>query len=1507
MRIAGAISAAYLAVLGAFAYEIPLDDAVFAAARWAGNGANLHGANLSAEPSEARTVRAGDGTAIYHVVSMEGGGYMILSAENRITPVIAFSDNGEFVESDENPLYSLLAGDMPLRLEMVENAGERNAGGRTLAAAGAAETEAFPGAQAEWDSLLSRGRTLAAVTGLDSVPDTRVAPLLKTKWGQSTVWDKTDRESKTFYNYYTPNNYVCGCVATATAQIMKYHRHPTASIEARTFECAVDGVWTNLTTKAGMFSWDAMPLVPKNLSTITVAQREAVGKLMYNVGVACEMSYKSGGSGSSLATACKSLKSLFGYESAFFIYVDNTGKYDGKFPDWELALENGILANLDYRKPVGLSISSTAGSLSGHAVVADGYGYSSASTLYVHVNMGWSGSNDAWYALPEIYEYDRVRAISYNIFPDEQGEIVSGRTLDDYDNPIAGAVVKALDPKGVEAAVATSDAKGLYALLVPSSAGYTIKAETDLKSGTTHVDVGTSLGQSFDGVYSLDPTIYTIGNRWGEDIYLSGKDGMHVVDFYPNGGAISGNPTLQMASLAFWGEEPQALLKNEYVREGYQFAGWALTSDGDVAYADEAVISVTGDLILYAKWVRIGFPVVYKPGANGTGQEESDVKAFGEDLQLKGAIFTRTGYRQTGWSTTDGGSLAYTLSSYYTANAALTLYPFWRAETYKVTLDRQGATSGTASVTATYGSSMPSITRPTRTGFEFGGYFSGENGTGVKYYNADGTSARAWDVAGAATLYAKWNPVAYTVTLDRQSGSGGTASVAVPYNDPMPEIEIPERDGYSFDGYFSGKKGAGTKYYNADGTSAHTWDRTRAATIYAKWTAKSYKVTLDPEGGSGGTETVDATYASAMPAMTRPVRAGYEFGGYFSGRNGSGARYYNGDGTSARAWDLAGEATLYAHWRAFDLTCGEPSVYEGDDLEITVFGGSANSASSVKLYIAYETATVADLDLAKGRVDGVAPKGGLKFPLTLEWAAGDSGVKTVAIPVKADKTVEADETLLLQIGDPLGLQLGEMRDCIVTINDAGYDDLAAKIAAGDATKAEETSWNKLKRNGVFIRGIADPASAGKVTGSAWCPDGKKVSLKATANKGYVFTGWTVGAPVEPGDAPGVDYLATTAGLTVDRSAKPAKSSATATVITDVDENATYFANYVTTEEDKAAIGLEIATPAETGTGSTWTGLDEGTVPNWSVMCGVATDWPLATSGLSAITVKATGLPAGLKLVQDKETKAYSISGIPTTASKKNAKTGEITPSKVKLTATSAGKSSKVYNMEVTVLPLYDWAQGTFTGYVWDGSNGPLAGAVQSFTVTAAGKISGKVQRGATAYTLTGNGFEGLDGKTDLIATVVEKAGKAVTTNTVTVSESEIALEDGTLLGVAEGAAWIAYQNLWKGTALKPVAAKMAKAPILTLSGTADGLPTDGDTLTVKVAATGVATVKGTFVTGVNARTGKPVTATASTTAPLIPAGADTYSLFIHLPPKGTFPGYPAELSLTWDGSEFKVK
>jgi hypothetical protein len=77
----------------------------------------------------------------------------------------------------------------------------------------------------------------------------------------------------------------------------------------------------------------------------------------------------------------------------------------------------------------------------------------------------------------------------------------------------------------------------------------------------------------------------------------------------------------------------------------------------------------------------------------------------------------------------------------------------------------------------------------------------------------------------------------YTVTLNRNSGTGGTASVRAVLNQPMPSATMPTRTGFAFQGYFDTSAATGgTRYYNANGTSARNWDKTSNSILWARWT-----------------------------------------------------------------------------------------------------------------------------------------------------------------------------------------------------------------------------------------------------------------------------------------------------------------------------------------------------------------------------------------------------------------------------------------------------------------------------------------------------------------------------------------------------------------------------------------------------------------------------------------------------------------------------------------------
>ena len=316
---------------------------------------------------------------------------------------------------------------------------------------------------------------------------------------------------------------------------------------------------------------------------------------------------------------------------------------------------------------------------------------------------------------------------------------------------------------------------------------------------------------------------------------------------------------------------------------GYHFVQWTFGGgwSGTSTTNPLTKAMVGSNVTATASFALNTYTISYNKGSNGTGTNTTDTKTHGTALTLKGAIFTRTGYTQTGWSTSDGGSKAYNLSASYTTNAAATLYPFWTANTYTVTLNQQSGSGGTSSVTATYNSAMPSATMPTRTGYTFGGYYTGTGGSGTQYYTATGASARTWNLTSATTLYAKWTANTYTVTLNANNGSGGTGSVTATYDSAMPAATMPSRTGYTFAGYYdTSATTGGTQYYTAAGASARTWNKTAATILYARWTAKTYTVSVNLMGGSGGPgSSFTATYGTNT-SLTAPTRAGYDFVGW---------------------------------------------------------------------------------------------------------------------------------------------------------------------------------------------------------------------------------------------------------------------------------------------------------------------------------------------------------------------------------------------------------------------------------------------------------------------------------------------------------------------------------------------------------------------------------------------------------------------------------------------------
>ena len=477
---------AALCAVSAFADEVSGDDAMAAVAGWVNVKAAL-GEDFTAQPASVREYPAKDDNGKFYVVELEGGGFVVTSGDTELEPVIAYSKDGTWVDDVKmNPLLAMLPIDvsvaMMAELSSASSSSVNSGGGRRLAAAA-------PSAKAaKWAEFMAAatpakgGKTRLQAGSRSSINDVRVDKLLTTQWGQGNP-----NSTRVAFNYYTPmvassGNYrfYSGCVATAGGQIMYYHKWPQAGITllknyTQTFEnnriyTAESGYQTSQGSAyvnwdsvpfGGTYNWNSMAATVTTSrwgtvsTTYSTAAKQAIGKLLRDVGISVYMNYASDGSGAQYSCLYLRFTDQFGYANAAL-------KYNPTEDEWK----RGILSNLDAKLPVGVGVP-------GHAIVADGYGYQSG-TLYIHFNMGWEGSKDFWYNPPDLTDsgfskFTAIDTIVYNVYP--QGEsgctIVSGRLLNTSNQTVGNGTSVTAVSKSTGATVTTAVTNGIYALLLP--------------------------------------------------------------------------------------------------------------------------------------------------------------------------------------------------------------------------------------------------------------------------------------------------------------------------------------------------------------------------------------------------------------------------------------------------------------------------------------------------------------------------------------------------------------------------------------------------------------------------------------------------------------------------------------------------------------------------------------------------------------------------------------------------------------------------------------------------------------------------------------------------------------------------------------------------------------------------------------------------------------------------------------------------------------------------------
>ncbi len=272
-------------------------------------------------------------------VFSSGNGFVVLSGEDSAPALLGYADSGEF-DLESNPSLREWFDFYNRQLTYLKNHPEN----QTLS------------------KIIHKSRP-------------EIAPLLKTEWNQEYP-----------YNLLCPkvdgHETVTGCVATAMAQVMKYHNFPEHGKGTHSYLWRPGEEELSFNYDSIPFQWSMMDNIYDKESSNEA--RHAVAELMLGCGISVDMHYEPGGSGAATVMMGASLIDIFGYSKS--LWMPNRAYYG--YDEWE----DMIYADLAEGLPV---LYSGAGTDGGHQFVCDGY----SSDGFFHFNWGWGGLSNGYFLL----------------------------------------------------------------------------------------------------------------------------------------------------------------------------------------------------------------------------------------------------------------------------------------------------------------------------------------------------------------------------------------------------------------------------------------------------------------------------------------------------------------------------------------------------------------------------------------------------------------------------------------------------------------------------------------------------------------------------------------------------------------------------------------------------------------------------------------------------------------------------------------------------------------------------------------------------------------------------------------------------------------------------------------------------------------------------------------------------------------------------------------------------
>ena len=526
----------------------------------------------------------------------------------------------------------------------------------------------------------------------------------------------------------------------------------------------------------------------------------------------------------------------------------------------------------------------------------------------------------------ETYTYGKDKTLSYT--PTKSGYVFAGWYTDSE-----------LTNKITSISSSTEGDINLYAKWTKT---YTIT----YYNGDTKVKTQTYTPGTKQSLYEYSKTGYTFGGWYTDTKYTTKVTEISASTtgdktYYAKMTANSYNINYYNGSTKITGLTPSTYTYGSgatlpsYSKTGYVFGGW-YTDTNYTTKVTSVSTSATGDKTYYMKLTNASYSISYYDENSKLVNDLTPTSyTYGSGATLP-TYTCPTGYKFVEWTNSSGTAIS-SISTSDTGNYSL--YATCERNEYNIIYELNGGTNNDNNPKSyllgsawtlingnTSSDSSVSLYNPTKTGYTFQGWYDNSDFTGTKLTSVDNSTAED------RTVYAKYTPNMYTVTLD--DTLGGIKVTKAVFDSAMPDVTIPIRTGYDFAGYYSSSD---VKYYDENGKSAKNYDIASNSTLFAKWTPKKYDITwIDGNGKTIYVDKVDydsipkyniAYYGKPKKDMDKENGIAYMFKGWDSE-----VSIVTGDATYNATFEEASKFNINYYYGEVKLEGLEPSIYKvGED------------------------------------------------------------------------------------------------------------------------------------------------------------------------------------------------------------------------------------------------------------------------------------------------------------------------------------------------------------------------------------------------------------------------------------------------------------------------------------------------------------------------------------------------------------------------------------------------